>query len=58
MSAWGEVCSFAVDMLIIEVVNILGHYQIALNYVLRALLNYILYKIIFIKYFLLFHNNS
>ena len=41
MSAWGELCSFAVDMLIIEVVNIHGHYQIALNYVLRALLNYI-----------------
>ena len=45
MSAWGELCSFSVDMLIIEVVNVHGHYKIALNYVLRALQIYIyIYK--------------
>ena len=31
-----ELCSFIVDMLIIEVVNVCRHYQIALNNVLRA----------------------
>ena len=60
MSAWGELCSFSVDMLIIEVVNIHGHYQIALNYVLRALLNYIyIYKLYLSNisyYFLIIRN--
>ena len=39
MSAWSELCSFMVDLLITEVINVHGHYKIALNYVLRALLH-------------------